>query len=216
MEQAFWFGLLFFPILTRFVNSQNAAPASAPASSDAVINIPCVEEVDPETRRLGDSFHSLMTPSAEECCQECRQDSDCISWERQRASGLCRLNRNDPDVADGEDDYDSGFGKEKQARTRERSADKAAVRGVAGGRAVAIEVAAESDCPSEDGFRLGPSLSSTTARSEAECCQKCDDTVRCIAWNFLFARGMCRLLPALSGSIVRIPGWVTGTNVGRR
>lgn len=75
---------------------------------------------------------------------------------------------------------------------------------------------AASACLMQDGFRPGLGLDSTVVSSEGECCQLCDDTVYCVAWNFKSATCTCCLLHTLSGPVLSGEGWVTGTNAGRR
>ena len=121
LRQAFWVGLILFPVLARFVNSQDGA-ANAAASLDTMdalspshteepppeVHAVCFGAAIQESRRPGDGFRNLTTSSAAECCTECHLDSDCASWERQRTSRLCILNSDEPDAVDGEDEYESG------------------------------------------------------------------------------------------------------------
>ena len=229
LRQAFWVVLILFPVLARFVTSQDGA-ANGTASLDTMdalfaspteeplpaVHIGCVGAAIQESRRPSDGFRNLTTLSPEECCTECHLDRDCASWERQRTSGLCMLNSDEPDAVDGEDEYDSGT----TDGVLVNDPDRFLSQPVNGGETIVdlfwLLQTDGADCGvQEDAVRTGTPLpSSTKVDRIEECCTTCDDAVGCVAWNFETATGQCNHLDTVSDS-ESSPSFSTGTTVGR-
>ena len=115
--------------------------------------------------RPGNTYNdpsTLITDSAENCCQLCRLTEECITWSRDRTTGACALkDKNSTAVLD--DRYDSGF-----------------LRGTD-----ASDVVERKECYQEEGviYPKGIVLRKRKTQSHEQCCELCSDNIDCFSWH---------------------------------